>query len=110
MGQGRQGERLRQEVTGAGRPPRAEEDPAFQERRQAADRKADRTRRRSLVLALLWFCGFQLLGTGIAASGLHVRSDSAGWALVYLGMFVGNAGSLLSAWYWFVRREARGDW
>ena len=64
----------------------------------------------ALVLALLAFCGVQLLGTGVAASGLHVQSESIGWALVYLGMFVGNAGSLLSAWYWYVRREKRGDW
>ena len=97
-------------MTASGRPPRAEDDPVFQARRQASDRRADRIRRRSLVLALLWFCGFQLVGTGIAASGLHVQSESMGWALVYLGMFVGNAGSLLSAWYWYVRREKRGDW
>lgn len=110
MGQGREDERLRQEVTPAGRPPRAEDDPGFQARRQATDRMAHAVRRRSLVVALLWFCGFQLLGTGIAASGLHVQSDSTGWALVYLGMFIGNAGALLSAWYWYVRREKRGDW
>jgi Na+-driven multidrug efflux pump len=93
-----------------GRPPRAEDDSVFQARRQAADRKASGARRRALVVTLLWFCGFQLLGTVIAASGFHVQSESMGWALVYLGMFVGNAGSLLAAWYWYFRRDERGDW
>ena len=94
----------------AGRLPRAEDDPVFQARRQAADVKADGVRRRALVLTLLAFCGLQLVGTGIAASGLHVQSESIGWALVYLGMFVGNAGSWLALWYCFFRRQQRGDW
>ena len=97
-------------MTSSGRPPRAEDDPVFQARRQASDLKADGVRRRALVFALLAFCGFQLFGTGIAASGLHVQSESIGWALVYLGMFVGNAGSWWALWYCYVRREQRGDW
>ena len=94
----------------APRPPRAEDDPVFQARRQAADVKADGVRRRALVISLLAFCGAQLLGTGVAASGLHVQSKSIGWALVYLGMFVGNAGSWLALWYCYFRRANRGDW
>ena len=97
-------------MTPAGRPPRAEDDPVFQARRQATDRKAHAARRRALVLALLAFCGVQLLGTGVAASGLHVQSESIGWALVYLGMFVGNAGAWLAVWYCYFRRANRGDW
>lgn len=92
------------------RPPRAEDDPVFQARRQAADLKADALRRRSYLVALLWFCGFQLFGTAIAASGLHVLNIEVGWALVHLGVFVGNAGAFLSVWYVFIRRSARGDW
>lgn len=92
------------------RPPRAEEDPVFQARRQAADLKAESVRRRSRLVALLWFCGFQLFGAVIAASGMHAHRADLGWALVYLGMFVGNAGSFLSVWHVYLSREARGDW
>jgi len=43
-------------------------------------------------------------------SGLHATSSTVGWALVNLGLFVGNAGSFLSVWYIYVTRSARGDW
>ena len=90
--------------------PRPEDDPVFQARRQAADRKAESVRRRSRLAALLSFCGFQLFGAFIAAFGMHAQGESLGWALVYLGMFVGNAGAFLSVWYLYLSREARGDW
>jgi hypothetical protein len=92
------------------RPPRPEADPVSQARRQAADLHAEKIKSRSLLVALLWFAGFQLFGTVIAASGFHARTADAGWALVYLGMFVGNAGSFLSVWYFYLAREERGDW
>ena len=90
--------------------PRHEDDPVFQARRQAADLKAESVRRRSRLAALLSFCSFQLFGAFIAAFGLHAQGEALGWALVYLGMFVGNAGSFLSVWYLYLAREARGDW
>lgn len=110
MGQDRQDQRLREEIAPPRRPPRAEDDPVFQARRQAADTKADALRRRSYLFALLWFCGFQLLGTVIAASGLHVESLDTGWALIELGIFVGNAGAFLAVWYLYVRKASRGEW
>ena len=110
MGQDRQDQRLRQEVATPRRPPRAEDDPVFQARRQAADLKADAVRRRSYLIALLWFCGFQLFGLVIAASGFHAETTEVGWALVNLGTFIGNAGSFLSVWYVYLRRKRRGDW
>lgn len=92
------------------RPPRAEDDPPFQAERQGADLAAEAVRRRSLRSALLWFCGFQLLGAVIGFSGFHARNEALGWAILYLGYFIGNAGSVLAVWWTYFRRAKRGDW
>lgn len=110
MGQERDDERLREEVAPPRRPPRGEDDPSFQARRQAADLKADAARRRSYLIALLWFCGSELAGAVIAAMGFHASTPEVGWALVNLGTFLGNASAFLGVWYIYLRRSARGDW
>lgn len=110
MGQDGQDERLREEVAPPRRPPRAEADPVFQARRQAADLNADAVRRRSYLIALLWFCGSELFGAVIAALGFHAQTPAVGWALVNLGTFLGNAAAFLGVWLIYLRRRARGDW
>jgi len=97
-------------MTAPRRPSRAEQDPQFQARRQAADLAAEALRRRSLWIALFWFCLFQLLGAAVAFSSFHTRDQQIGRALLALGYFVGNAGSFLAAWWTYIRRADRGDW
>jgi hypothetical protein len=82
----------------------------LQARRQAADLRAEAVRRRSYLIALLWFCGSELGGTVIAALGFHARTPEIGWALVNLGTFLGNAMAFLGVWYIYLRRKSRGDW
>lgn len=97
-------------MTPARRVPRAEAGLGFQARRQAADLAADALRRRSRLLSLLWFCGFQLFGAAIASFAFHTRDEQLGWAILWLGYFVGNIGSFLTVWWFYFRRESRGDW
>ena len=110
MGQDREDERLREAVTSPGRPTRAEATPDFQARRQAADLAADNLRRRARLASLLWFCGFQLLGAAIASFAFHTRDEQLGWTVLWLGYLVGNAGSFLSVWWFYFRRESQGNW
>lgn len=97
-------------MTSPRRPPREEDDPGFVVRRQAADLAADALRRRSRLLSLLWFCGFQLVGAAIASFAFHTRSEEIGWAVLWLGYLVGNGGSFVTVWWFYFRRESRGDW
>ena len=110
MGQDRQDERLREEVAPRRRPPRAEEDPAYQARRQAADLRAYAVRRRALLSAFLAFCAFQLLGALIGFSSFHAETVPRGKALLYLGLIIGDLGSVLAVWWLYFRRQDRGDW
>lgn len=97
-------------MTSPRRPPREEASPEFQARRQAADAAAEALRRRSRWVSLLWFCAFQLVGAGIASFAFHTRDEQLGWAVLWLGYFVGNTGSFLTVWWFYFRRESRGDW
>jgi Na+-driven multidrug efflux pump len=90
--------------------PRAEDDPDFRARRLQADMAADALRRRSRLASLLWFCGFQLLGAAIASFAFHTQDEEIGWAVLWLGIFIGDAGSFLTVWWLYLRREQRGDW
>jgi len=110
MGQDREDERLRQEVAPPRRSPRPEDDPVFRARRQQADLTAGALRRRARLVAFLWFCGFQWLGAAIGFSSFHARNEDLGWAILYLGYFIGNGGAFLTVWWFYLRRENRGDW
>jgi hypothetical protein len=51
-----------------------------------------------------------LFGAAIASFAFHTRNEDLGWAVLWLGYFVGNAGSFFTVWWFYFRREARGDW
>jgi len=110
MGQDREDERLREEVVPPRRLPRAEDDTASQARRQAADLRAHAVRRRALLHAFLAFCAFQLLGALIGFSSFHATTVPRGKVILYLGLTVGDVGSVLAVWCLYFRRQDRGDW
>ena len=92
------------------RAPRAEDDPVFPARRQAADEAARVARAGAVWRAVGWFCFWEWLGAGIAISSLHAESRSSGLIVLWSGYLLGNTGALASVWFTFLRREWRGDW
>lgn len=60
--------------------------------------------------AFLAFCGLQLLGAAIGFSSFHAQTVPRGRAILFLGLIIGDAGSLLAVWWIYYRRQERGDW
>jgi hypothetical protein len=110
VGQVREDDGLRQEVGLRSPAPRAEDDPVFQARRQAADLAAQAARARAVWRALGWFCFWEWIGAAIAFSGLHAETARIGWVIVWFGYLVGNTGAFLAVWRVYVLPKQRGDW
>jgi len=97
-------------VTPRRRPPRAEDDPVFQARRQGADLSAEAVRRRAQWRALGWFCFWELLGAAIGFSSFHAQTERLGWIILYSGLTIGNGGAFAALWLVYFRPKRRGDW
>jgi hypothetical protein len=92
------------------RAPRAEDDPVFQARRQAADLAAKATRARAIWRALGWFCFWEWLGAAFGFTSLHVDGVGLGRIVLWSGYLIGNGGAIVAVWRTYFAREQRGDW
>jgi len=110
VGQVRKDDGLREEVGPERRPPRPEDDPVFQARRQTADLAAQAARARAIWRALGWFCFWEWLGAAIAFSSLHAETAQLGWIILWFGYLIGNAGAFIAVWRVYFLPQRRGDW
>jgi hypothetical protein len=79
------------------------------ERREVAEREAERARRRELTRAALLCVGWMLLGLYFLAWSMHTDSYDYGRIAFYGGLIVGNGGIVYTLLETYRRLEKRGD-